>query len=196
MKAPKTIFRAGLLLGLALHLGVPEGDAWARGGRRAHTRPNVSRSGPASRGSLRNQAEQRGPDRRGSERDYDHNRYDRRDQYDREDRVERRVDRGRVDIDREDLRDRPNAPDSPEEAKRRQNRREHIRDERRDYYEDRRDFRRGAVYYSSWWSTSCTYAEVVETGGYTYYKCEGAWFSRTYYGGEVIYTVTDAPPGY
>jgi hypothetical protein len=39
-------------------------------------------------------------------------------------------------------------------------------------------------------------ATVVDVDGYTYYECDDVWFSRTYYGGEVIYTVTDAPPGY
>jgi len=29
-----------------------------------------------------------------------------------------------------------------------------------------------------------------------YYRCEGTWFVRTYYGGEVTYTATDPPSGY
>ena len=70
------------------------------------------------------------------------------------------------------------------------------REDRRDYYDDRRDFARGATYTAVWWGQSCSNATVVVVDRYTYYECDGAWFSRTYYGGEVIYTVTDAPPGY
>ena len=71
------------------------------------------------------------------------------------------------------------------------------RDDRRDYYHDRDDFERGATYTAIWWTShSCVSTEVVEVDGYTYYQCNGAWFSRTYYGGEVTYTVTDAPRGY
>lgn len=29
-----------------------------------------------------------------------------------------------------------------------------------------------------------------------YYRCEGTWFVRTYYGGELVYTATDPPSGY
>jgi hypothetical protein len=37
---------------------------------------------------------------------------------------------------------------------------------------------------------------IVVQDGYSYYQCNGAWFGRTYYGGEVTYTVIDAPQGY
>ncbi len=75
------------------------------------------------------------------------------------------------------------------------------RDNRRDYYDDRRDdrraFARGVRYSSSWWtSNSCSQTAIVVVDGYTYYQCNGAWFGRTYYGGEVTYTVIDTPAGY
>jgi len=74
------------------------------------------------------------------------------------------------------------------------------RDDRRDYYDDRRDdhrYARGARYSSSWWiSNSCSRTVVVVLDGYSYYQCNDSWFGRTYYGGEVTYTVVDAPEGY
>jgi hypothetical protein len=97
------------------------------------------------------------------------------DRYD--DRPHENIDRDRVEERRDDHRD--------------------YYDDRRDYYDDRRDFARGARYSAVWWSSnSCVNAVVVKVDGYTYYQCNGAWFSRTYYGGEVTYTVTDAPAGY
>jgi hypothetical protein len=47
-----------------------------------------------------------------------------------------------------------------------------------------------------WYSSQSCSDEVVVVDGYSYYSCNSAWFGRTYYGGEVIYTVVDAPPGY
>ena len=82
-------------------------------------------------------------------------------------------------------------------------RRERI-EERRDYYDDRREdyaddrrLARGVRYSSVWWnSNSCSTTDVVVVDGYSYYRCEDNWFGRTYYGGEVTYTVIDPPPGY
>ena len=51
------------------------------------------------------------------------------------------------------------------------------------------------TYSAGWWTRSCDDASVVTVDSYTYYECDGTWFSRTYYGGDVIYTVTDPPPG-
>ena len=51
-------------------------------------------------------------------------------------------------------------------------------------------------YSATWWTQSCSQATIVVVDGYTYYFCDDYWFSRTYYGGDVIYTVTDPPPGY
>jgi len=36
----------------------------------------------------------------------------------------------------------------------------------------------------------------MRVDGYSYYQCDGEWFGRSYYGGEVTYTVIDAPAGY
>jgi hypothetical protein len=100
----------------------------------------------------------------------------------REDRVDDRTDRGYDD---------------------RSERREDRVDDRQDYYDDRRDdyadrrFVRGSRYSSAWWgSNSCSVTDVVEVDGEKYYQCENEWFGRTYYGGEVTYTVIDPPPGY
>lgn len=51
-------------------------------------------------------------------------------------------------------------------------------------------------YSASWWTQSCSRATIVIVDGYTYYHCDNFWFSRTYYGGDVVYTVTDTPAGY
>ena len=52
-------------------------------------------------------------------------------------------------------------------------------------------------YSSVWWTShSCRLTVVVVHDGYSYYQCNDAWFGRTYYGGEVTYTVIDAPEGY
>ena len=94
------------------------------------------------------------------------------------------------DLDRDDrYEDRRDAPIPRPVARER-------REDRRDYYDDRRDFARGATYTAVWWGQSCSNATVVVVDDYSYYECNDAWFSRTYYGGEVIYTVTDAPSGY
>jgi hypothetical protein len=87
--------------------------------------------------------------------------------------------------------DRPAVPERVEER----------RDDRRDYYDDRRDdrrqFARGARYSAVWWtSNSCRQTVVVVQDGYSYYQCNGEWFGRSYYGGEVTYTVIDPPQGY
>ena len=37
---------------------------------------------------------------------------------------------------------------------------------------------------------------VVVVDGDKYYECEGTWFVRTYYGGELVYTASDPPSGY
>ena len=102
-------------------------------------------------------------------------------------------DRGRDMDDRRDDRheDRPVVPERVEER----------RENRRDYYDDRRDdrrqFARGARYSSVWWtSNSCRQTIVVVQDGNSYYQCNGEWFGRSYYGGEVTYTVIEAPQGY
>lgn len=156
-----------------------------------HPRPqaNISRRGPARSGSFEPNVRRGGshPSRRAArERS---NRVDRVEAREprRELRDARETDRG---VDREDM-------DRQEIADRREDTRQDYYDDRRDYRDDRRALARGARYSAVWWSSnSCQSAVVVEVDGYTYYQCDGAWFSRTYYGGEVTYTVTDAPPGY
>jgi hypothetical protein len=70
-------------------------------------------------------------------------------------------------------------------------------DDRREYYDDRYRYSRGMRYSATWWAAnSCSQVVVVELDGYSYYECNNAWFGRTYYGGEVTYTVVDAPEEY
>jgi hypothetical protein len=201
--------RLTLIFGISVLLVTMAEDAWARGpGGGMRARPNVSRQGPARSGSFHStqergnapRDERPGPDRsakrdpgpdrrdarraneseRGPDRTRDLDRLDRRD----DDRQEYRDDGN----DRDD--DRRGTPASRPVARER-------RDDRRDYYDDRRDFGRGARYNAAWWSSnSCSDAEVVHVDAYTYYRCEDAWFGRSYYGGEVVYTVIDAPEGY
>jgi hypothetical protein len=198
--------RIAVMIGLSVCLVVLAGDAWSqRRGGGMHARPNVSRQGPARNGSFnsnRNQPDTRRDERPVADRSPREDRQDRRDPGpDRMDaRRVNKAERGRgadVDQRRSDDRrddrneDRPVAPERVEER----------RENRRDYYDDRRDdrrqFARGVRYSSVWWtSNSCRQTIVVVQDGYSYYQCNGAWFGRTYYGGEVTYTVIDAPQGY
>jgi len=193
--------RVAVIIGLSVGLISLAGDSWAQrrgGGMRA--RPHVSRQGPARSGSFHSNRD------RGSERYNERPAADRSPRTDRPERREprpnridaRRLDdadrgRGRDIDDRRDDRyeDRRDVPDRVEER----------RENRQDYYDDRRDDRRryarGARYSAVWWtSNSCRQTIVVVQDGYSYYQCNGEWFGRSYYGGEVTYTVIDAPPGY
>jgi hypothetical protein len=71
------------------------------------------------------------------------------------------------------------------------------RDDRRDHARRRhRAWRRGTeLIYVEWEDYGCG-DTVVEDDGDELYECDGAWFIQTYYGGEVVYTVTDPPRGY
>ncbi len=100
--------------------------------------------------------------------------------------------------DREDRRyedDRRDRPDE-ERSERRDDRRQDIREDRDEFYADRRVFVRGETYTAAWYDSQSCPDRVVVVDGYSYYECNDSWFGRSYYGGEVIYTVTDPPPGY
>jgi len=200
--------RVAVVVGLSVCLVAlaPDASAQRRGGG-ARPRASVSRQGPAQSGSFHSYSNRaqgdarsdqrrdarpermephRGPDRerrrapemRERRQDYTRDARDGRD-----DRNDRRDDRY------EERRDPP--PERVQE--RRENRRDYY-DDRRD---DRRDFARGTRYSTVWWtSNSCARTVFVVVDGYSYYQCDGTWFGRTYYGGEVTYTVIDAPQGY
>jgi hypothetical protein len=192
--------RMAAMIGLSVSLVVLTGDAWAqRRGGGAHARPNVTRQGPARSGSFNSNRNR--PDTRRDERPAP-------DRSPREDRMDRR-DPGpdRIDTQRVNKAERGRGPDEDDRRKGRQDRPveparvQERRENRRDYYDDRRDdrrqFARGVRYSSVWWtSNSCRQTVIVVQDGYSYYQCNGAWFGRTYYGGEVTYTVIDAPQGY
>ena len=197
--------RLAVIVGLSVCLVALAADAWAqRRGGGARPRPNVSRQGPAANGSFhstRHHGGERRDDRPAAERSARADASARREA--RPERMDaRRVNeggrgRGREMDDRRDDRyeDRP-IPPADRVEERRDDRRDYY-DDRRDYYDDRRDFARGARYSTVWWtSNSCPQTATVMLDGYTYYQCDDAWFGRTYYGGEVTYTVIDAPEGY
>ena len=200
--------RTAVIIGFSVCLISVAGDAWAQrrgGGGGMRARPNVSRQGPARSGSFdsnRGRGDTRYNERGGADRSPPGDRSDQREPT-RDRMNERRLNdgaqgRGRDlgDRRRDDRRDdryddRRDVPDRVEER----------RDNRQDYYDDRRDdrrsFVRGTRYSTVWWSSnSCRQTIVVVQDGYSYYQCNGEWFGRSYYGGEVVYTVIDAPEGY
>jgi hypothetical protein len=187
-----------IIFAVILVLGMSSAEAWARGrGGRGGARPraNVSRTGPARHGSYGHNRSATQPQRDTRQaRDFE----DRRPQQQAatEPTKTRRseVDRKRAsdsNFGREQTRE--NARDRQDD---RRDRYDDRRDYRRNYYEDRARYYRGARYSAVWWGQSCTTTTIVVSGNYTYYKCENAWFSRTYYSGELVYTVVDAPAGY
>jgi len=192
--------RAAVVMGLSVCLLALAHDAWAqRRGGGGRPRPHVSRQGPAPGGSF-NSGRERGSARRderpaaapSTRPEARPERMDRPRVEDTERRRGREMDDRREDA-RRDRRD-DDRPNSPED--RVEDRRDYY-DDRRDDYQDRRRFARGGRYSAVWWtSNSCSQTVVVVVDGYSYYQCNDTWFSRTYYGGEVTYTVTDAPPGY
>jgi hypothetical protein len=71
-----------------------------------------------------------------------------------------------------------------------------VRDDRRDWYNDRYRYRVGvSISYSTFSSLSCT-TTSVNVDGVTYYRCDNDWYSRAYSGGNVTYVVVKAPAGY
>ena len=193
--------RVAVIFGLSVSLVAlaPDASAQRRGGG-ARPRASVSRQGPARSGSFHSNSNRaRGDARTHQRRDARPERTESRRGPERERRRapemrERRQDYGRDDRNdrRDDRRERRDPP--PDRV---QERREHRRDDYDDRRDDRRDFARGARYSTVWWtSNSCSQTVVVVTDGYSYYQCNGTWFGRTFYGGEVTYTVIEAPPGY
>ena len=172
-------FQLAVICGLSILLMALTHDASARGpGGGARPRAHVLRDGPARSGSFGHAS---GRERARPERQAE--------------RRQRRRPDDRLPAARP--RDRPvERPAAPARRPVAREHREERRENRRDYYDDRRDFARGMRYSASWWTRSCSRATIVVANGYSYYRCDDVWFSRTYYGGEVIYTVTDAPSGY
>lgn len=190
--------RLPIIFAVVLVLGMSSADAWARGrGGRGGARPtaHVSRSGPARDGSYgHNRSATQFRRDTGQVRDAGDRRTQQRAAAEPRNTGHSEVDRNRAsdsNFGREQTRS--NARDRQDD---RRDRYEDRQDYRRNYYEDRRQFARGVRYSASWWGRSCTTTTIVVSGSYTYYKCENAWFSRTYYSGELVYTVVDAPPGY
>ena len=171
----RSFLQMAVICGLSVLLMALAQDAFARGpGGGARPRAHVSRDGPARSGSFRDApARERARPQHQAERQ------------------QRRPPDDRPQAARPDDRpvDRPVSPERRPVARER-------RENRRDYYDDRRHFARGMRYSASWWGRSCSRATIIVSDGYTYYRCDDTWFGRTYYGGEVIYTVIDAPPGY
>ncbi len=76
------------------------------------------------------------------------------------------------------------------------NKRKDVRDDRRDWYDDRRRRRIGtSLTISAFRSLSCTSSRIY-VGGVTYYRCGHEWYSRAYHGGNVTYVIVTAPSGY
>ncbi len=187
------ILRSTVIFGLSFYLISLSGEAWARGpGGGGRARPNVSREGPARGGSF--QPTQTRESTRRSERPASKPQ-DRTVPSDQQD-----VSRDQTDARRVNQRERdPDREVEERRDERRDDRKDYYddrRDDRRDYYVIRRHYTRGMRYSASWWTRSCSRATIVIVDGYTYYHCDNFWFSRTYYGGDVVYTVTDTPPGY
>ena len=196
------ILRLTVIFGLSFYLISLSGEAWARGpGGSGRARPNVSRQGPAGSGSFQPTRESTRRSERPAPKQRDRTAPSDRQDVSRDQTDARRVNQRERDPDREveDRRNERRDDGRDYYDDRRDDRRDYYddrRDDRRDYYEIRRHYVRGARYSASWWTRSCSRATIVVADGYTYYRCDDYWFSRTYYGGDVIYTVTDAPPGY
>jgi hypothetical protein len=52
-----------------------------------------------------------------------------------------------------------------------------------------------AITASAFYDLPCT-SRMVYAGGAYYYECGGTWYSQVYSGGDMVYTVVDAPQGY
>ena len=198
----RACFGLAMLLPL-VGLSASDAEAQRRG------RPQISRSGPASQGSFgrgsdthrqSQRARDPGPDRnRDRGPDPGPDRFRERSPDPGPDRFRER-DAGRQrhpDVDRDPGPDRRPDPDRVRDERR----------DRRDDYLDDRDDRRGRarrhrawrhgtqLTYVEWTDSDCSNEEVLD-GGASLFECDGVWFVRTYYGGDVVYTVTDAPSGY
>jgi hypothetical protein len=199
----RATLRACFVLAMLLPLvGLSASDAEAQ--RRG--RPQINRSGPASHGSFgrgsdthrqSQRARDPGPDRdreRGPDPGPD--RFRDRGPDPGPDRFrEREAGRQRYpDADRDPDPDRRPDPDRVRDERR--DRRDDYRDDRRDRARRHRAWRHGTqLTYVEWTDYDCSNEEVVD-GGASLFECDGVWFVRTYYGGEVVYTVTDPPSGY
>jgi hypothetical protein len=204
------------LAGVAL-LVATESLAQRRGGRGGR---HITRSGPASHGSYgrnvesrRNEAPRpsapqsredrvRAADRDNSPaRDLDRDAYrDDLQNNNQQNNQQNNRDRGQI---RNNNRDRNQDRDDDREPDRdRDDRRDddYDRDRDPDRDRDRHDvarrhrawYRGDQISYIEYREYNCDEDAVVVDGD-KYYRCEGSWFVRTYYGGEMVYTVTESP---
>lgn len=138
-----------------------------RGGGRA---VGVSRSGPASSGSVRSEKRETRHDVRSERRDVKKDvREEKRDTH-----------RDRHDNKRDVRRD--------------------IRDDRRDFredvYRDRSRVRAArAISATAFRNLSCR-SEIIVVGNVTYYRCGSNWFQKAYHEGSVTYVIVTTPSGY
>ncbi len=159
---------------VAVSVGMLAAEVSARGrGGGGRSRPNVSRGGPASHGSMRPSRSPGGSGRRpgqtrpaGSRRDPRGGARDtRRDRVD--DRREFRSDRAEF--------------------------RQDVRSERREWYEDRWRRRVGAsLTLATFRSLSCS-TTIVVVGNVAYHRCGTDYYRRYVHGGSVTYVVVVAP---
>lgn len=167
----QSLFAACAVFAILLFVA-DEADARRGGGRDRE----VSRSGPASSGSIGDKKSTHQENRSDAQSNRNDNRSDARD--DRNDRYDdRRDDRNDRYDDRRDYRD-------------------DVRDDRQDYYDDRQRRRLGATLTrSAFRSLSCKSTKVI-VGNVTYYRCGNDWYSRAYQGSSVTYVIVTAPAGY
>jgi len=152
------------VLAAALSIGLLAAEVGARGpGAGGRARPNVSRGGPASHGSMR-------PSKSSPPKG------------ERAGRPERRRDAGRErqEARREVRRDRAEF-------------RQDVAHERREWYEDRRALRAGArLSLATYRSFSCrTVIAIIDD--VVYHRCGSEWYRRYVHGGTVTYVVVIAP---
>ena len=138
-------------------------EAQRRGGG---GRTSVSRSGPASTGSIRGDRHRQ----RGSAQH------------------QRQASRRDVQRDRREFKQ--------DAARDRREFRQDVHQERREYYEDRwRRQRARAITAATFRSLNCARTTVI-VNGVTYYRCGTTWYNPAYQGGSVTYVIVTAPPGY
>jgi hypothetical protein len=164
----KFTFFLGSLALLMFLVITTEADARGRAGGKS-----VSRSGPASGGSVKSARQPNASTKAKSIGDARDRKQDARD--------DRRDHKDDVRDDRRDFRD-------------------DVRDDRRDFRDDVRDDRRrwrvGSVLtVSAFRALTCT-TETIIVGNVTYYRCGTTWYSKAHQGGNVTYIVVTAPAGY
>ena len=202
-KAALAIFSALLAAALlAIEVEARGRGGGGRGGGRGgggFSRPNISRSGPASGGSFRGGGRSYGGGSRGYGGSYGNanrtapsQRPSRQVANDRprtrDDRPDNRNDR--LD-DRQDFRQ--------DNIENRQDYRDKVRKEYKEHeewYEDRWRYMVGSSITVATFRTMTCQTNVVVINNITYYNCSGTWYNRAYSGGSVTYVVVNTPAGY